>query len=305
MRLVSLRQERGTEAALDTGDHLVPVHGPLDRDEPMSMEALLREWPDARGMLQEADERSPDDHEDAIARSGADLAAPVPDPPSFRDFYAFEEHVSRSWKRRGSTVPDAWYEVPVFYFSNPSSMVGPGRVVERPASTQELDFELEVGWVIGEQARDLDPSEAWDAIVGLMVLNDFSARDVQRREMSVGLGPSKGKDFATGAGPCLVTLDELADARRGEHLDLEMRARVNGEAVSRGNLADLHYSIAEMTAHASRDATLRPGEVMGTGTVGTGCILDLGTDGWLEPGDEVELEVERLGVLRHEIGAAL
>lgn len=308
MRLVTLQGPDVLEAAVVVDGAAVPVHELLepralprgvDPGDAVNPLALLGDWPGTRDALEAA--AADADPADGIGLEEADLAAPVPRPPSFRDFYAFEEHVSRSWKRRGEPVPEAWYDVPVFYFSNPASIVGPDAQVPRPSSTEQLDFELEVGWVIGQRARDLDPDEALDAVAGLTVLNDFSGRDVQAREMSVGLGPSKGKDFATGMGPALVTLDELEDARGDKAFDLEMRARVNGEQVSEGNLDDLHHSIGEMTAHASRDTVLEPGDVMGTGTVGTGCVLDLGTEDWLEPGDKIELEVERLGQLTHTI----
>lgn len=296
MRLVSIHQDDGTGAAIARGDRVLPLHETLDEAQPVSMLDALARWERIRNDLNSA----PDLGQGAPLED-VDLAAPVPRPPSVRDFYAFEEHVSRSWKRRGESIPDAWYEVPVFYFSNPASIVGPEDPIRKPSTTDELDFELEVGWVIGERAANVDPSHAEEAIAGLTIMNDFSARDVQRREMSVGLGPSKGKDFATALGPALVTLDELVDLREGGHFDLEMRARVNGTKISEGNLADLEYSLAEMTAHASRDTVLQPGDVMGTGTVGTGCYLDLGTGDWLEPGDVIELEVEKLGTLRNRI----
>jgi fumarylacetoacetate (FAA) hydrolase len=171
---------------------------------------------------------------------------------------------------------------------------------------EELDYELEVGVVIGHGGRDIAPDSAWDHVAGLTVLNDFSARDLQRVEVTVGLGPAKAKDFATGLGPWLVTRDEVADRIAGETLDLTMTACVNGREFSRGNTAALHHSIPHLIAQASRDAELWPGDLIGTGTVGTGCILELGpenTGGWLQPGDVVELEIERLGVLRHRIVA--
>ncbi len=313
MRLVSLRRSAATEAAVVVDEHAIPVAELLDAaampgglapGQPVRMLDLMIDWPGLEPVLQAAvEDRGAElaNEDTAVPVAEADLAAPVPRPPSLRDFYAFEEHVTRSWKRRGEPVPEAWYEIPVFYFSNPASILAPEDPVPRPRSTQALDFELEIGWVIGQQAVDLTEGTAEDAIVGLTILDDFSARDVQKQEMSVGLGPSKGKDFATALGPQLVTLDELEDARSGKAFDLEMIARVDGEEVSRGNLDEIHYSLAEMTAHASRDARLTPGDVMGTGTVGTGSILDLGTEDWLEPGDVVELEVERLGVLRNRI----
>ncbi len=160
--------------------------------------------------------------------------------------------------------------------------------------------------VIGRAGRDIPVARAWEHVAGFTVLNDFSARDLQRKEVTVGLGPAKAKDFATALGPWLVTLDEFSDRISGETLTLEMTARVNGRELSRGNTSTLHHSIPRLIAQASRDADLVPGDLLGTGTVGTGCILELGaenTGGWLKPGDVVELEIERLGVLRTPIVA--
>jgi len=229
---------------------------------------------------------------------------PVVRPPAFRDFYAFEAHVKTARAKRGLDMPAAWYELPVFYFSNHNALVGENAAVFAPAGCRELDYELELGIVIGRGGRDIAPSEAWNHIAGFTIINDLSARDLQRPEMSVGLGPAKGKDFATAAGPWLVTRDEFADRIEGERLTLAMTARVNGRELSRGNVATLHHSIPQLVAHASRDAELFPGDLLGTGTVGTGCILELGpetTGGWLQAGDVVELAIDRLGTLRTRI----
>lgn len=229
---------------------------------------------------------------------------PIARPPSFRDFYAFEQHVKTARAQRGLAMPPAWYEIPVFYFSNPRALVGHGAPVFAPADSQELDYELELGVVIGHAGRDIPIARAWEHVAGFTVLNDFSARDLQRKEVTVGLGPAKAKDFATALGPWLVTLDEFSDRIVGEMLTLEMTARVNGRELSRGNARALHHSIPRLIAQASRDADLFPGDLLGTGTVGTGCILELGaanTGGWLQPGDVVELEIERIGVLRTPI----
>jgi fumarylacetoacetate (FAA) hydrolase len=233
------------------------------------------------------------------------LLSPMPEPPSIRDFYAFEAHVATARKSRGLEMEPDWYELPVFYFTNPAAVLGPDDAVLAPAFTQELDYELEVAAVIGRECRDLTPGDWLDVVAGFTVMDDWSARDLQRREMKLSLGPSKGKDFATSFGPVLVTPEELLDADGTPHG--AMVARVNGEEWSRGELADLHHSWGELIAHASRDTRLRAGDVIGSGTVGTGCILELGlVHGrdrypYLVSGDEVELEVEGIGVLRNRI----
>lgn len=231
---------------------------------------------------------------------------PVIRPPAFRDFYAFEQHVKTARARRGLEVPAAWYEVPVFYFSNHNALIGHDAGVHAPAGCQELDYELELGIIIGHGGRDIAVEKAWSHVAGFTIINDLSARDVQRQEMSVGLGPAKGKDFATAVGPWLVTRDAFHDRIAGERLELAMSARINGREFSRGHSGTLHHSIPRLIAHASRDVELLAGDLIGTGTVGSGCILEIGpeaTGGWLKPGDVVELEIERIGVLRTKIVA--
>lgn len=227
--------------------------------------------------------------------------SPVPNPRAFRDFYAFEQHVKTCRQKRGQEMLPEWYEIAIFYFSNPSSLVGHNTPVKKPKATKEMDLELEVACVMGKEVRDVSGQAADDAIFGYMVLNDLSARDLQRQEMKCMLGPAKGKDFATAAGPWLVTKDELEDVRVGPgKYNLTMTARKNGKEISRGNFKDLTHDFTKMIARASEDVTLYPGDIIGSGTVGTGCILELGpetTGGWLEPGDTIELEIERLGVL--------
>ena len=216
------------------------------------------------------------------------LLAPVHRPPSVRDFYAFEQHVlnARAVTGRGE-VPPEWYEIPVFYFSNPAAIYGPEDEIPYPVGSEALDYELEVAAVIGADGE----------IGGFTIMNDWSARDLQRPEMKIGLGPSKGKDFATSLGPYVVTPDELGDLR------LEMVARVNGEERSRGNMGDMYHSWEAIIERAATNTQLVPGDVIGSGTVGTGCILEHGDGRWLQPGDVVELEVEEIGVLRNVVGS--
>ena len=218
---------------------------------------------------------------DAATWRAADvqLLAPVPRPPSIRDFFAFEQHIATARANRGATVPAEWYEFPVFYFTNPAAITGPDTEIPYPAGTAELDYELEVAAVIGADGQ----------IGGFTVMNDWSARDIQRKEMRVGLGPAKAKDFATSFGPVLVTADEFDGSRA------VMTARVNGVERSRGQLADLHYPWPAILAQAARNTELRPGDIIGSGTVGTGCILEHNDGRWLQPGDVVEMEVEGIG----------
>jgi fumarylacetoacetate (FAA) hydrolase len=232
---------------------------------------------------------------------------PVLRPPAFRDFYVFERHVAAMWERRSQEIPEAWYRLPIFYFSNTSEIRGPGDPVWAPRGCQELDFELEVGAVVDTPLFDVPAAQAEQGIGGYFVLADWSARDLQREESAVRLGPAKGKDFATSIGPWIVTPDELA-GRRGAGAtgpDLAMTATVTDAGgasveVSRGTWATAHYSFGQMLERASSDVHIRAGEIIGSGTVGSGSLLEsreatLGR--WLQPGDHVRLAIERVGEL--------
>lgn len=231
---------------------------------------------------------------------------PAPFPvASFRDFYAFEEHVKTCRGHRGLAMVPQWYDVPVFYFSNAVAVIGDGDPVSAPYGSAALDYELELACVIGTAARNLsDDDSAMDCVAGFTILNDWSARDIQRVEMAVGLGPSKSKDFATSVGPRLVPFEELKPNYRDGRLHLEMTASVNGKEYSRGDSGSMYWTWPQILAHASRDTELRPGDLIGSGTVGTGCILELTPEavgGWLQPGDLVELTIRHLGVLRNTV----
>ena len=235
------------------------------------------------------------------------LLPPIPDPPSVRDFYAFEQHVKTVRAKRGVEMIPEWYEIPTFYFSNNSEIYGHDEPIPYPVGSNELDIELEIACVIGREGKDIPVEEAADYIAGYTIMNDWSARDFQFKEMKLNLGPAKGKDFATSIGPWLVTPDELASRRQesgaGERYDMTMIARVNGKEISRGNFNQIYYSFPQMIAYASRNARLRAGDVLGSGTVGTGCIREVGIEvqPWLQRGDVVELEIEGIGVLRNRI----
>jgi 2-keto-4-pentenoate hydratase/2-oxohepta-3-ene-1,7-dioic acid hydratase in catechol pathway len=231
------------------------------------------------------------------------LIAPLPNPKSFRDFYAFEQHVKSARENRGLKMIPEWYQIPVFYFSNHLAFKGPEDKISKPIECNWLDYELEIACIIGKQGRNITAEEAEDYIFGYCILNDWSARDLQRQEMKVGLGPAKGKDFATSIGPWIISKDEMEPLRLGKGYDISMKARINGILLSEGNMKDIYYSFGEMVERASAGVTLYPGEIIGSGTVGTGCILELGTEvhRWLQPGDEVEMEIDILGVLKNSI----
>ncbi len=219
------------------------------------------------------------------------LVAPLPDPSSLRDFIAFEEHIAATSKKRGQPIPPEWYKFPVYYKGNHRTIIGPDEALPWPLDTTKLDYELELACIIGRKGRDIPERQAEDYIAGYTIMNDLSARDIQFQEMACRLGPSKGKDFATALGPCLMTPDDIADLGA-----LVMIARVNGEEWSRGRFGTIHWSFPQMIAHVSRGETIFPGDVFGSGTVGGGCGLEL--DRYLKPGDVVELEIQPIGVLR-------
>ena len=201
-------------------------------------------------------------------------------------------------------VPE-WYEVPVFYFSNPNSLYFDGESIPKPEQTEELDFELEIAAVVGREVSDLPNDEtALDCLAGFTIYNDLSARDLQRKEMKVGLGPAKGKDFANAFGPMLATMDELRDRWSEGRLNLEMSATVNGREISKGNASSMYWSWPDLISHASRNTRLVPGDVIGSGTLGGGCILERTPEavgGWLKKGDIISLSIERIGTLTNTI----
>jgi fumarylacetoacetate (FAA) hydrolase len=227
-------------------------------------------------------------------------------PTTLRDGYAFETHVKTANANRGREVPAEWYKFPIFYFTNPNNIFGPDDEIPYPAYTKEMDYELEIAAIIGKPGINIKPEDAPRHIFGYTIFNDWSARDIQREEMKVSLGPAKGKDFASALGPYIVTAEELADKSAGRPgvYDLTMRACVNGVERSRGNFNDMYWSFGDLIGRASEYVTLLPGDVIGSGTVGTGCLLELtkAQGPWLNEGDVVELEIERLGTLRNKVG---
>ena len=233
------------------------------------------------------------------------MLSPIPDPPAFRDFYAFEQHVKAARKLRGLEMNPDWYKIPIFYFSNPNCCYGHQAEIPYPDKTTELDFELEFAIIIGNGGINIKKENAENVIAGYTILNDWSSRNLQREEMPMSLGPAKGKDFASSFGPYMVTPDELDDSWGDDgKLHLRMTCHVNDKLISDGNTNDLYHSFGSMIERASLNTSLLPGEYIGSGTVGTGCILELrpeNTGGWLKKGDVIRLEIEKLGVLENKI----
>jgi 2-keto-4-pentenoate hydratase/2-oxohepta-3-ene-1,7-dioic acid hydratase in catechol pathway len=222
------------------------------------------------------------------------LLAPLPNPASVRDFFAFEAHVKKGFEKRGEPMPAEWYQIPVYYKSGRHNIIGTDEDVRWPSFTEKFDYELELAVVIGRTGTNIPAEKARDYIAGFTVMNDFSARDIQKKEMKVRLGPAKGKDWCTALGPYLVTSNEI-----GDPYNLRMTARINGELWSEGNSSSMYWKFEQMIEFLSKDDTIYPGDVIGSGTVGTGCGLEL--DRWVKRGDVMELEIEKIGVLRNRV----
>ena len=233
----------------------------------------------------------PDGEAGVVSSSAATLLAPVPRPPRIRDYLTYEAHASGA----GLQVPPAFAAMPICYKCNVDTIIGPEQEIGWPAYSDQLDYELEVGFFVSKPGRNLSVKEAAGAIAGVTIFNDVSARDIQLFEMSMNIGPSKGKDFCTAMGPCITTMDEL------DEWDIELSALVNGELWSKGTTASRKYSFAEVLAWASYCEDIQPGEFLAIGTVGGGCGLEL--DRWIRPGDVVELSSPQLGTLRNPVGS--
>lgn len=294
----------------------------LHPDLPVSMSMFLNYWDDMFPIAQAANEKIKSGNRVSADRSVSleDYAviAPVPHPTSCRDGYAFRQHVAAARRNRKVDMIPEFDQYPIFYFTNHNSILGPGELKCMPDHFEKLDFELEAAIVVCRHGRNIPAEKADDYIGGLMIMNDFSARRLQMEEMLLNLGPAKGKDFGTAIGPMLVTLDELESfetspkpGHAGKSWDLKMACRVNGVQVSEGNLADMDWTFAEIIERCSYGADVFAGDVIGSGTVGTGCFLELNGTGklnnpayqeqWLENGDVVELEIEALGTLTNTI----
>jgi fumarylacetoacetate (FAA) hydrolase len=277
-------------------------------DEALKRAIECAEWVESKGIESLSDtntRKAP-----AFHASNVRFLAPVPRPTSMRDGYAFRQHVEAARRNRGVEMIAEFDQFPVFYFTNHQAVIGPGPLKVMPEHLKKLDFELEAAIVIGKEGRNIKVSEADSHIAGYMVMNDWSARYLQMEEMKLSLGPAKGKDFATAIGPYLITKDELESKRipgkDGDRYDLTMTASLNGKEYSRGNLKDMTWTFAQIIERASYGVTLYPGDVIGSGTVGTGCFLELNgskiTDNlWVQPGDEMTCTIELLGSLTNNV----
>ena len=293
----------------------------LHPDLPISMAMFLNYWDDVMPLAKAVENRIKEGFVRdvmAIPFADVDLLAPVPNPTSCRDGYAFRQHVAAARKNRKVDMIPEFDQYPIFYFTNHNSIQGPGDVLCMSDHFEKLDFELEAAIVINRMGRNIRAENADDYIGGLMIMNDLSARRLQMEEMLLNLGPAKGKDFATVIGPMLVTVDELEayeipckDGHIGKSWNLPMKCMVNGILVSEGNIGDMDWTFAEIIERASYGVNLYAGDVIGSGTVGTGCFLELNgtgklndpnyTEQWLKEGDIVDMEIEGLGKLTNRM----
>ncbi|MFZ1528108.1 MAG: fumarylacetoacetate hydrolase family protein [Ferruginibacter sp.] len=320
MKLVThLKDERDQLAILSDG--LLYDLDSLHRDLPGSMSMFLNYWDDVlplATMLERKIKEGGFKNVDTTPYEEAIIMAPVPHPTSCRDGYAFRQHVAAARRNRKVDMIPEFDQYPIFYFTNHNSIQGPGDIYCMPDHFEKLDFELECAIVINRPGRNIKAAEADSYIGGLMIMNDMSARRLQIEEMLLNLGPAKGKDFATCIGPMLVTLDELEqyevpskENHTGKAWNLNMKCRVNGIEVSSGNVAEMDWTFAEIIERCSYGVTLMPGDVIGSGTVGTGCFLELNgtgklndpnyTEQWLQPNDTVEMDIDGLGTLTNKI----
>lgn len=320
MQLVSYLKEENEQLGVLIDQRIYDVEL-IHPDIPNTMNMFLNYWVELYPVMQagELAIRDRGSHSSkSIPLESVSLLAPVPLPSSCRDGYAFRQHVAAARRNRKVPMIPEFDQYPVFYFTNHHGIQGPGDVRCMPDHFEKLDFELEVAIVIAKHGRNIPAAEADDYIAGLMIMNDLSARTLQAEEMLLNLGPAKGKDFATAIGPWLVTLDELEEfevpckeGHIGKNWNLRMQCRINGVQVSDGNLADMDWTFAELIERASYGVDLYPGDVIGSGTVGTGCFLELNgtgklgdpnyTEQWLRENDVVELEVDGLGILSNTI----
>ncbi len=320
MKLVTYLKDNHEQLALLVEGKLYDTDV-LHPDLPISMAMFLVYWEDVYPIALAAEKRIKDgsfDYKRSKEFTEETILAPVPHPTSCRDGYAFRQHVAAARRNRKVDMIAEFDQYPIFYFTNHNSIQGPGDIHCMPDHFEKLDFELEAAIVISKHGKNIKAAEADEYIAGLMIMNDMSARRLQMEEMLLNLGPAKGKDFSTAIGPMLVTLDELEEFlvpckenHTGKSWNLKMTCKVNGIQVSEGNLADMDWTFAEIIERASYGVDMFAGDVIGSGTVGTGCFLELNGTGklnnldykeqWLQNGDEVIMEIDSLGMLSNTI----
>ena len=322
MKLLTYLQDGNEQLGVLIDDMVYPIEA-LHPDLPGTMNMFLNYWDDSFPIAQAGEMMIREGQRSSnkgILLKDLNLLAPVPFPASCRDGYAFRQHVAAARRNRKVDMIPEFDQYPIFYFTNHHSIVGPGHVSCMPDHFEKLYFELEAAIVINRHGRNIPAEEADQYIAGLMIMNDLSARRLQMEEMLLNLGPAKGKDFATAVGPWLVTLDELEqyeipckENHTGKSWNLPMTCKVNGVQVSEGNLGDMDWTFAEIIERASYGVNLYPGEIIGSGTVGTGCFLELNGTGklqdpeykeqWLNAGDIVEMDITGLGTLSNTMVA--
>jgi fumarylacetoacetate (FAA) hydrolase len=321
MKFVSFSHGAIAQAALLVDNKVYPL-SLINAEIPETMKAILEDWETNKAKSQTIqDEIINGKHsEKAIDYSDLNILAPVPQPSSCRDGYAFRQHVAAARRNRKVPMIEEFDQYPIFYFTNHNAIQGPGEIVCMPDHFQKLDFELEAAIVIGKKGRNVTAADADDYIAGYMIMNDMSARTLQMEEMLLNLGPAKGKDFSTVIGPFMITPDELEPFKiqakpnhTGNNYNLSMKCWVNGVQVSEGNMGDMDWTFAEIVERCAYGVDILPGDVIGSGTVGTGCFLELNGTGllndpnyqvqWLQPNDVVTMEIENLGRLENTIKA--
>lgn len=319
MKLVTYGNAQQSQVGLMVQDRVYPVHS-LNSSIPSQMSQVLEDWESNQALLKQLEtEILAGQHSSAgQALTGLNLLAPVPKPTSCRDGYAFRQHVAAARRNRKVDMIAEFDQYPIFYFTNHNAIMGPGPIPCMPDHFEKLDFELEAAIVIGKRGRNVPADQADEYIAGYMIMNDMSARRLQMEEMMLNLGPAKGKDFSTVIGPWMVTPDELEpytcspkEGHVGRSFDLKMKCWVNGVQVSEGSMGDMDWTFAEIVERCSYGADIHPGDVIGSGTVGTGCFLELNGTGllndpnypvqWLKPGDVVDMEIAGLGYLSNTI----
>lgn len=320
MKLVTYSKQGIEQLAILVNDRLYDTNSADDR-LPSTIMPLLHDWDNLIGYAREAEQKIKEGKIlQGIAYAGAAILAPVPRPASCRDGYAFRQHVAAARRNRRVDMIPEFDQYPIFYFTNHNAIQGPGEIRCMPDHFQKLDFELEAAVVLSKKGRNVKAEKADDYIAGYMIMNDMSARTLQMEEMLLNLGPAKGKDFSTVIGPVLVTPDELEAYKvpakaghTGNNYDLSMKCWVNGVQVSEGNMGDMDWTFAEIIERCAYGVDILPGDVIGSGTVGTGCFLELNGTGllndpnykaqWLQPGDVVDMEIAGLGRLSNTIVA--